>query len=41
VWINLSVIAVRDDAGRYLYDIGQHQDITELKLAEQHLRKSE
>jgi PAS domain S-box-containing protein len=37
----LTVSAVRDDAGRHLYDIGQLQDITAHKEAEAALRESE
>jgi prevent-host-death family protein len=41
VWARLSVTAVRDEDGRYVYDIGHHQDITDLKRAEEDLRASQ
>ena len=41
VWVSLNASAVHDSAGELLYYIGQIQDITDRKLAEQALRESE
>jgi len=41
VWISLNAIAVRNQEGKVLYFEGTIEDITERKLAEEALRKSE
>lgn len=41
VWVLLTRSVVRDDRGRMLYLIGQHQDITPLKEAEEAQAKSQ
>jgi PAS domain S-box-containing protein len=38
IWADLSATIFRDEAGTYLYSIGQHQNITERKKAEEMLR---
>jgi PAS domain S-box-containing protein len=38
IWADLSATVFRDEEGRFLYSIGQHQNITERKAAEEMLR---
>lgn len=41
LWVNLTLIALRDEGGEVLYDLAMVEDITERKLSEEALRQSE
>lgn len=41
IWCRLTVSAVRDASGRFLYTVSMNEDITERKKAEQEVRESE